>query len=168
MKSISDSHDLVTRRSLFKGMSAGLVAGGLASAPVANLTAQSKGKKRGVRKGQINQSVVSWCFANHWSVEETCQHAKNLGCKSVELIDSKHWPVLKKHGLTCAISGIPVEGRPFIKGYNNPKYHGWLIKATKQAIDESADFGCPNVIAFTGYEENFSLEDGAKNCVEGF
>ena len=58
-KSISDSHDLVTRRSLFKGMSAGLVAGGLASAPVANLTAQSKGKKRGVRKGQINQSVVS-------------------------------------------------------------------------------------------------------------
>ena len=49
-------------------------------------------------------------------MEETCQHAKNLGCKSVELIDSKHWPVLKKHGLTGAISGIPVEGRPFIKG----------------------------------------------------
>ena len=70
-------------------------------------------------------------------------------------LDSKSWPVLKKHGLTCAISGIPVEGRPFIKGYNNPEYHSWLIEATKKAIDESADFGCPNVIAFTGYEENF-------------
>jgi hydroxypyruvate isomerase len=101
-------------------------------------------------------------------VEETCKHARDLGCKSVELIASKHWPVLKKYGLTCAISGIPVEGPPFIKGYNNPEYHGWLIKATKQAIDESANFGCPNVIAFTGFSENFSKEDGAKNCIEGF
>ena len=42
-----------------------------------------------------------------------------------------------------------------------------LVKATKQAIEESSEFGCPNVIAFTGYEENFSLEDGAKNCVNG-
>ena len=55
-----------------------------------------------------------------------------------------------------------MEGPPFIKGYNNPEYHDWLIKATKQAIDESADFGCPNVIAFTGFSENFSKEDGAK------
>ena len=43
-----------------------------------------------------------------------------------------------------------------------------MSKATIQAIDESADFGCPNVIAFTGYEEEFSLEDGSRNCVEGF
>ena len=36
-------------------------------------------------------------------MEETCKHAR-AGCKSVELIASKHWPVLKKYGLTCAIS----------------------------------------------------------------
>jgi hydroxypyruvate isomerase len=164
----SDSNLLVssTRRNLFKGMATGLVAGSVAGPAI--LSGAKKPKKAGVRKGRINQSVVSWCFAKHWSVEETCKHAKNLGCKSVELIDSKHWPVLKKHGLTCAISGIPVDGPPFIKGYNNPEYHGWLIKATKQAIDESADFGCPNVIAFTGYAEDFSREQGAKNCIEGF
>jgi hydroxypyruvate isomerase len=164
----SDSNLLVssTRRNLFKGMATGMVAGSVAGPAI--LSGAKKPKKAGVRKGRINQSVVSWCFAKHWSVEETCKHAKNLGCKSVELIDSKHWPVLKKHGLTCAISGIPVDGPPFIKGYNNPEYHGWLIKATKQAIDESADFGCPNVIAFTGYAEDFSREQGAKNCIEGF
>ena len=155
-----------TRRNLFKGVATGLVAGSVAGPAI--LSGAKKGKKAGVRKGRINQSVVSWCFADHWSVEETCKHARDLGCKSVELIASKHWPVLKKYGLTCAISGIPVEGPPFIKGYNNPEYHGWLIKATKQAIDESADFGCPNVIAFTGFSENFSKEDGAKNCIEGF
>jgi hydroxypyruvate isomerase len=43
-----------------------------------------------------------------------------------------------------------------------------LSNVTKQAIDDSADFGCPNVIAFTGYKENFSPEEGVKNCVEGF
>ena len=43
-----------------------------------------------------------------------------------------------------------------------------MVKATKQAIEESSEFGCPNVIAFLPIdEENFSLEDGAKNCVNG-
>ena len=130
--------------------------------------AESGSRARGIKNGRINQSVVSWCYADHWSVEETCEQAKTLGCTSIELIDSRNWPTLTEYGLTCAISGIPVEGKPFIKGYNNPAYHPMLIEATKTAIDESADFGCPNVIAFTGYEENFSREEGAKNCVDGF
>ena len=156
----------MNRRSLFRGLTAGAVASAI---PVSSVNAAGQAPlKRGVTKGRVKQSVVSWCFAEHWSVEETCRQAKRLGCGSIELIDSKNWPTMKKHGLTCAISGIPVEGKPFIKGYNNPEYHPMLIKATKQAIDESADFGCPNVIAFTGYAESFSLEDGAKNCVDGF
>jgi hypothetical protein len=56
------SNKSLSRRSLFKGVSAGLVAGGLAGSPVASLAQKAKGKKRGVRKGRINQSVVSWCF----------------------------------------------------------------------------------------------------------
>ena len=94
----SYSNESLTRRSLFKGVTAGLVAGGLAGSPVTGLAQKAKSKKKGVRKGRINQSVVSWCFSEHWSVEETCKHAKDLGCKSIELIDSKHWPVLKKYG----------------------------------------------------------------------
>ena len=120
------------------------------------------------RKGNIRQSVVSWCYSKHWSVEETCQYARDLGCESVELISSDNWPTLKKYGLTCAISPIAVEGAPFIKGFNNPEYHSWLLKITEKAIDESADFGCPNVIAFTGFSENFSPEQGAANCITGF
>ncbi len=151
---------------MFKGLGGGAALGVLAGSTSHGL---EKGVgRRGVVKGRIRQSVVSWCFAKHWSVEETCRQAKRLGCSSVELIDSKHWPTLKSFGLTCAISGIRVEGRPFVKGFNNPEYHRWLSKATMRAIDESAEFGCPNVIAFTGYEESFSLEEGAANCVEGF
>ena len=76
-----------TRRNLFKGVATGLVAGSMAGPAI--LSGAKKGKKAGVKKGRINQSVVSWCFADHWSVEETCKHARDLGCKSVELIDSE-------------------------------------------------------------------------------
>ena len=43
-----------------------------------------------------------------------------------------------------------------------------LLEVTRKSIDDSADFGCPNVIAFTGFSEKFSREEGAKNCVSGF
>jgi len=167
------ANESISRRALFKGATAGLIGGGLAgcSSKVAisgNVGEPGSEEKRGVQKGRINQSVVSWCFKDHWSVQETCEQARRLGCKSVELIEPEHWPELKKHDLTCAIATIPVEGPPFIKGFNNPAYHEMLSNVTKQAIDDSADFGCPNVIAFTGYKENFSPEEGVKNCVEGF
>jgi hydroxypyruvate isomerase len=155
----------ISRRNLLRGTVAGLAGAGLLTGSTQSLL----GKKRaGATRGRIKQSVVSWCFANHWSLEETCIHAKNLGCGSVELISPTHWKTLKKHGLTCAISPIDVEGAPFIKGFNNPHYHNWLLEVTKQAIDDSADFGCPNVIAFTGFAESFSPEEGARNCIAGF
>ena len=163
----------LSRRSLFNGATAGIIGGGLAGctgkfAINGSVGGSKTGEKRGVRKGRINQSVVSWCFADHWSVTETCEQAVKLGCKSVELIATEHWPELKKHDLTCAIATLPVEGPPFVKGFNNPKYHDMLLEVTKKTIDDAADFGCPNVIAFTGYAEKFSPEEGAENCVEGF
>ena len=157
----------ITRRGVIKG----------AIASVAGVTSMASGLSSGCskspvlpsqRKGNIRQSVVSWCYSKYWGVEETCKHARDLGCESVELISSEHWPILKKYGLTCAISPIEVEGAPFVKGFNNTAYHPWLLKVTEKAIDESADFGCPNVIAFTGFSENFSPEQGAANCISGF
>ena len=51
-----------TRRNLFKGVATGLVAGSVAGPAI--LSGAKKGKKAGVKKGRINQSVVSWCFAD--------------------------------------------------------------------------------------------------------
>ena len=135
--------DSISRRSLFKGATAGLIGSGLAgcSAKVAvsgSVGEAKSGEKRGVRKGRINQSVVSWCFADHWSVQETCEQAVKLGCKSVELISTEHWPELKKHDLTCAIATLPVEGPPFIKGFNNPKYHDMLLDESLTKATDTA------------------------------
>jgi hydroxypyruvate isomerase len=108
--------------------------------------------KQTVTKGRINQSVVYWCFSEYWSVEKTCQIAKRLGCKSVELIGPKDWPTLKKYGLTCAIAPNGMADPPFVKGFNNPKYHDEVIATTKKTIDSCAEFGVKTVIAFTGYK----------------
>ena len=157
----------ISRRGLLKNTVAGIAG----AVTLGGLSNQAHAQQRGIQapplRGRIKQSVVSWCFANQWTLEETCRVAKELGCKSVELVGPGQWETLREYGLTCAISPIEVEGPPFVKGFNNPENHPWLLEVTRNALDQSADFGCPNVIAFTGFSENFSKEEGAANCVEG-
>ena len=129
--------------------------------------------------GRIKQSVAHWCFnleGEHWAIEKTCSVAQQVDCQSVELVDPEHWPLLKKHGLICAMSPNGMPGAFFMKGFNNPVYHEELIARTKKAIDDTAAAGFPNVIAFTGYQYRdaedpnsgeISLEEGAANCVAG-
>lgn len=163
----------MSRRGMLQS-AAGVAVGAAALAGGANLEA---GKKV-VKNGRIHQSVVQWCFGEHWDVKKTCEIAASLGCESVELIAAKEWKHLKANNLTCAIASIDMgEYPPFVKGFNNPKYHDEVIAATKKSIDESADFGVKTVIAFTGFShrdvddeksEHMSLEEGLKNCVAGF
>ncbi len=159
-----------TRRDLLCGAAA---AGALALAP--NLSAAEGGLK-----GRIKQSIVYWCFnsaGDKWDVETTCKVAKELGCGSIEIIDPEHWGTLKKHDLICAIAPNGMPGMPFVKGFNNPKYHEEVITRTKKAIDACADAGFPNVIAFSGFKYidaedrksgSITLKEGADNCVKGF
>ena len=94
-----------------------------------------------------------------------CRVAKDLGCKSIELISPDEFPTLKKHGLTCAITPIDM-GASFCTGLEQPKIPDKVGAATRKAIDAASELGSPNVIA-NGYAEDVSLEDGAANCVKG-
>lgn len=114
--------------------------------------------------GRLKQSIVHWCFAKYWDVEKTCRVARQLGCKSVELVGPEHWPTLKRYGLTCAIAG----SHGFEKGMNNPKHQEMCLGKLREAIDACADFGVPNVITFTGLAEGICPDEGAKNCVAGY
>ena len=172
---MSDQHSHpVHRRQLIKG----IVAGGLGAAalPLLDSNARAKEKKH---KGDIQQSIAFWCFnsaGDKWSIDKTCQVAKQLHCVSVELADVSDWKVLKKHGLICAMAPNGMPGAPFMKGFNNPRYHEEVITRTKKSIDACADAGFPNVIAFTGYQwrdaddaksGTISREEGMANCVKG-
>ena len=117
-----------------------------------------------VRKGRLNQSIVYWCFAKYWDLERTCRIARQLGCRSVELVEPKDWPMLRKYGLVCAIAG----SHWFDKGMNNPKYHEMCLGKMREAIDACTEFGFPNVITFTGLAEDIRPDEGIRNCVAGY
>jgi hydroxypyruvate isomerase len=122
-----------------------------------------------ITNGRIRQSLVHWCYEKYWDFEAMIQVAKQLGCTSIELCDPKYFPLLKKHGLECAIGQINMNpDPPFAKGFNNPEYHDRVIKATKEAIDACAEFGYKNVICFTGFADGIPNDVGARNCVDGF
>lgn len=130
-------------------------------------------------KGRIKQSIAFWCFnaaGDKWDIEKMCQVAKELGCPSIELVDPKDWTVLRKHGLVCAIAMNGMPGPPFVKGHNNPRYHGELLERGKKMIDLCADAGMPNTIAFTGYKwrdaddpksGEIARDEAAASCVKG-
>lgn len=136
-------------------------------------------------QGGVNHSIVQWCFQKYWDVEATCRVAKQLGCKSVELVAPQHFATLRRHGLACAIAG----SHSFTQGMNNPKYHAMCLEILRKSIDASAAAGVPTVITFTGFAQDtgepaggkhpdltklpknpavISPEDGIKHCVAGF
>ena len=132
-----------------------------------------------VKNGRIKQSVAFWCFnsaGEEWDIDKTCRVVEDLGCPALELVDQKDWPTLKKHDGICAMSLIDTPGVPFVKGFNNSRYHEELITHTKRTIDACQASGFPNILVFTGYQwrdaedpssGEISLEEGADNCVTG-
>ena len=50
-------------------------------------------------RGRINQSVLYWCYEKYYSLEEICRIAQQLGCKALELIAPKDWPLLQQLSL---------------------------------------------------------------------
>jgi hydroxypyruvate isomerase len=160
----------VNRRQMLHTLAGGTAAAALSTA-VAPLAAQPADEppNAAARKGRIRQSLVHWCFAPHWSLEEMIAVAKQLGCLSIELVDPRHFPLLKQHGLQCAIGMIDMQpDPPFVQGFNNPKYHPRVLQATREAIDACAAFGCRSVISFTGMREDIPDDVGADNCVRGY
>ena len=129
--------------------------------------------------GRIRHSVCFWPFESSewaWDLDTLAGHAADLGALSVELLSPEQWPTVRTHGLTCAIASNGVEGPPFMRGLNNPRYQQMAIDATMAVMDACAEQDIPSVIAFNGYKWNdaedpqsgeISLEEGARNTVEG-
>jgi hydroxypyruvate isomerase len=169
------SHE-ISRRDLLQGA---VAAGAALSLSSLGSSTMSAAEKKAVVNGRIQQSIVFWCFnvsGEKWDIEKTCQVASTLGCKSIEICGPETWPTLKKHGLTCAIAPNGMPGAPFMKGFNNLKYHEEVISTTSKMIEDCSAAAVPAVIGFTGYKwrdaENeksgeISREEGADNCVAG-
>jgi hydroxypyruvate isomerase len=132
-----------------------------------------------LRNGRIKQSLAYWCLnatSWNWDVEKICDAAVSLGCPGLELVPFELWHVVRKHGLQNALAHNGMPDPVFAKGLNNPRYREEVVARTKESIDQSADFGVPNVIAFTGYKwrdaddpasGEISLAEGAASTEKG-
>lgn len=151
----NNQKNLISRKDMIKG-SAALSAALMAGAAIPNhLLGKSKESLKSERVGRIKQILVSWTymsFGDQWTLEQLCEAAVSLGLEGIELVGPNEWPTMKKYGLVCGMSTNGMPDPPFEKGLNNPRYRNEVIAVTKKRIEECADAGVKNVIAFTGFE----------------
>ncbi|MCS7237606.1 MAG: TIM barrel protein [Thermoguttaceae bacterium] len=114
-------------------------------------------------RGRLKQSVSRWCY-NRIPLDVLCKFCSKLGIKSVELIGPKEWPVVKEHGLTCAMVS---SGTPLTRGFNRRENHDWLVAHYERMIPMVAEAGFQNLICFSGNREGLDDETGLRNCEEG-
>jgi hydroxypyruvate isomerase len=157
----------------------GLAAAGALPALAGLTAAEAAAAQERSGDGRLRQSIVFWCFntaGERWDVERTCRVARELGCLSVEVVPPEGWETLRRHGLVCALAPNGMPGAPFVRGFNNRRYHEELGDRMRRMIDACAEAHVPNVIAFTGYKwrdaedprsGEIGRDEGADNCVAG-
>ena len=152
-------------------LQAGLAAGVTALAGSACASAPSAGAQQGASaaggaaRGTLKQSVTRWPFGM-LSLDELAAASRDLGLKSVELLNPDEWPTVQKYGLTCAMANAAGPGG-IPKGFNRVEHHEWLIPAYETLLRQAADAGVPSVICFSGNREGLSDAQGVENSARG-
>ena len=161
-------HSSLSRRAY---LSRSLASVASVSSVVSLLQQQAWAQAGGV--GKVRHSVCKWCYKDI-PLETMCAAAKEMGIESVELLDPPDFPVLKKHGLHCAMVSFPTAEGPDGKkigsiphGFNRLEHHDLLVEAYEPLLKVSAEAGFKNVICFSGNRAGMGDEEGLKNCVTG-
>ena len=155
------STSLISRRTALKRFSGGAAAlGMLGGAPLT-----SYASPRHQQADRINQSVVFWPFSEV-GLEKLAQAAQEMGLVGIDYLAPEDWAVLDRHGLECTLAQGP-EGTGSSTGFIHEEDHEWLIPGYKKRIQQTADAGYSNVMAFSGNSNGLSNEEGLENAVKG-
>jgi hydroxypyruvate isomerase len=114
---------------------------------------------------ELKQSVCKWCFPNI-SLDDLAAAGRDMGLKSIELLNPDQWATVQKYGLTCAMANAAGPGG-IPRGFNRVEHHEWLIPAYETLLRQAADAGVPSVILFSGNRGGLSDEQGLENCAIG-
>jgi hydroxypyruvate isomerase len=140
----------MTRRSALK-TSAGLA---LAAAATPNAPAAT---------GRLKQSAAKWCY-NKMAFEDFCKQASALGLQGVDLVEAPDWPVIRKYGMTPALT---TGAGTIPNGWNRTENHDALEKQMKERIVAAAEAKIPTVITFSGNRKGMPDDAGKQNCIAG-
>jgi hydroxypyruvate isomerase len=153
----------ISRRSALRKVTGSTVA--LAAAADLSNRLQAADEAAGAKlKYHVSHSVCKWCYGKI-PLEEFCQAAKPIGLQSVELLEVKDFPTLRKHDLVCAmVSGVP---GGITSGLNRVEHHDKIVEFFETTTPIVAEHGYPNIICFSGNREGMSDEQGLENCAAG-
>lgn len=116
-----------------------------------------------IKNGRINQSIMGWCFRDHFNAVELAHHCKALGFAGMEGIHREAYPEVKKLGLD--ISLISTHG--FATGPCNPANHDEVVAKLTEGIEVAQAVDCKSVITFTGMRyDGMDDEAAAKQCIK--
>jgi hydroxypyruvate isomerase len=115
-------------------------------------------------KGRIRHSVCKWCYGRI-ELDPFCKAAKEIGLQSVELLEVRDFPILKKYDLACAmVSGVP---GGIGQGLNRPQNHDKIVTFYEATAPQVAKAGFKNIICFSGNRAGMSDEQGLDHCAQG-
>jgi hydroxypyruvate isomerase len=155
---------MLNRRQLLSG--AALLAAGTALSPhelLAQLKRADVDPEFVIKNGRIRQSIMGWCFRDHFNAIELAKHCKAIGFVGMEGIPRDAYPEVKKLGLDISL----VSSHGFAKGPCNPENHDEVVTKLNEAIDAAIEINCPSVITFTGMRfDGMDDEKAAQNCID--
>ena len=97
-------------------------------------------------------------------LEPLCVAAKSMGITSVELLGEQDFPVVAKHGLTCAVAEGPTG---IAKGLNRTEHHDAIVRRAEPMLAAASAARIPMMIVFSGNREGLSDAEGLRNCAAG-
>jgi hydroxypyruvate isomerase len=151
---------MITRRKAI-----GTLAGGaLAAASASLLRGLSASGARDGLGGRINHSVCRWCYGGI-PLDALCRAAREIGIRSIDLVTVESIPVLREHGLICAMAtGVPGN---IPSGLNRLENHDAIAGYFEETLPKAAAAGWPNMICFSGNRGGMGDEQGLDNCAAG-
>ncbi len=112
----------------------------------------------------IKQSICWWCFADKGVAPEALvKAAAEIGYAAIELVDQKHWPLIKDHGM--AIAAIGGHGT-IIDGLNRRGALGRIKGEIEANLELAVKWGIPNLICFSGSRAGLDDVVGAEITAE--
>lgn len=155
----------LSRRRFIPSATATLAAvgsGGLAGSVVAQVPRSAADPAFRVRNGKIRQSIMGWCFKDHFDVLTLAKHCKEIGLVAMEGIGAEFFPEIKKLGLEISLVG----GHGFAQGPCDPKHYDSTVTALEKAIEIASQVGSKKVITFTGMKfEGMDRDKAIKDCL---
>ena len=118
----------------------------------------------GKLKGNINHSACRWCYKDI-PLTELAAAGKDIGLKSIELLEPGEYKTVTSVGLTCAMANGSMIGIP--NGFNQPKNHSQLKKDFLERLPVAAEYGLGKMICFSGNHWEESGEKGLDHCASG-